>query len=205
MFWNSLPRNLRDPSYADAVFGRSLKHFFSQSTSVHSASEAFTTMRYINWCFTNSLTYLLTNLWTLYFENEWTDFNANWHKSFPGATAWKVTGQGHRRPKLYLETWRMLQRIFNRANRRGFTVREYDLEALAETIYFITAVLQTTVWTTYTRQIENQQVPCSIDTEVTISPYLQYTSNLTKDISSLVYVLFDYVSCVSHVCFKILS
>jgi len=36
---------------------------------------------------------------------------------------------------------------------------------------------------TYTRQIENQQVPC---TEVTISPYLQYTSNLTKDISSLV-------------------
>jgi len=26
----------------------------------------------------------------------------------------------------------MLQRIFKRANRRGFTVREYDLEALAE-------------------------------------------------------------------------
>jgi len=56
MFWNSLPRNLRDPSYTAAVFGRSLKHFLSQSTSVHSASEAFATMRYINWCFT----YLLT-------------------------------------------------------------------------------------------------------------------------------------------------
>ena len=40
----------------------------------------------------------------------------------------------------------MLQRIFKRANRRGFTVREYDLEALAENAqYFITAVLQTTV------------------------------------------------------------
>ena len=26
----------------------------------------------------------------------------------------------------------MLQRIFKRANRRGFTVREYDLEAFAE-------------------------------------------------------------------------
>ena len=26
----------------------------------------------------------------------------------------------------------MLQRIFKRANRRGFTVREYDLQALAE-------------------------------------------------------------------------
>jgi len=37
MFWNSLPRNLRDPSHIAAVFGRSLKHFFSQSTSVHSA------------------------------------------------------------------------------------------------------------------------------------------------------------------------
>jgi len=44
MFWNSLPRNLRDPSHTAAVFGRSLKHFFSQSTSVHTASEA--TMRY---------------------------------------------------------------------------------------------------------------------------------------------------------------
>jgi len=32
-------------------------------------------------------------------------------------------GQGHKE---------MLQRIFKRANRRGFTVREYDLEALAE-------------------------------------------------------------------------
>ena len=31
MFWNSLPRNLRDPSHTAAVFGRSLKHFFSQS------------------------------------------------------------------------------------------------------------------------------------------------------------------------------
>ena len=27
MFWNSLPRNLRDPSYTAAVFGRSLETF----------------------------------------------------------------------------------------------------------------------------------------------------------------------------------
>jgi len=73
----------------------------------------------------------------------------------------------------------MLQRIFKRANRRGFTVREYDLEALAENAqYFITAVLQTTVWTIYTRQTENQQVPCSLDTEVTISPYLYNTPRI---------------------------
>jgi len=32
----------------------------SQSTSVHSASEALATMRYINLCFTYLLTYLLT-------------------------------------------------------------------------------------------------------------------------------------------------
>ena len=36
---------------------------------------------------------------------------------------------------------------------------------------------------------------CSLDTEVTISPYLQYTSNLTKDISSLVYCLTMFVVC----------
>ena len=59
MFWNSLHRNLRDPSHTAAVFGRSLKHFFSQSTSVHSASEAFATMRYINWCFTYSLKHII--------------------------------------------------------------------------------------------------------------------------------------------------
>jgi len=28
MFWNLLPRNLRDPSYTAAVFGRSLKTIF---------------------------------------------------------------------------------------------------------------------------------------------------------------------------------
>jgi len=27
MFWNSLPRHLRDPSHTDAVFGRLLKTF----------------------------------------------------------------------------------------------------------------------------------------------------------------------------------
>jgi len=59
MFWNSLPRNLRDPSHTAAFFGRSLKHFYCHSTSVHSASEAFATMRYINRCFTYLLTYLL--------------------------------------------------------------------------------------------------------------------------------------------------
>ena len=39
---------------------RKKKHFFSQSTSVHSASEAFATMRYINWCFTYFTRYVLT-------------------------------------------------------------------------------------------------------------------------------------------------
>ena len=42
----------------------------------------------------------------------------------------------------------MLQRIFERANRRGFTVHEYDLAALVRmmsTIYFIIVVPQTTV------------------------------------------------------------
>ena len=49
MFRNSLPRHLRDPSHTDAVFGRLLKkHFSSQSTGVHSASEALAMMRYIN-------------------------------------------------------------------------------------------------------------------------------------------------------------
>ena len=55
----------------------------------------------------------VTNLWTLYFENEWTDFNANWHKSFPEARAWtidlggqEVKDQGHRRPNVCLEAWR---------------------------------------------------------------------------------------------------
>ena len=43
MFWNSLPRHLRDPSLTDAVFGRLLTiTFFSHSTSVHSASDALT-------------------------------------------------------------------------------------------------------------------------------------------------------------------
>jgi len=51
----------------------------------------------------------VTNLWTLYFETEWTDLNANWHKSSPRAkdvNDWprgqEVKGQGHRRPKLYV-------------------------------------------------------------------------------------------------------
>ena len=45
-------------------------------------------------------------------DNAWTDFNADWHKS-PGARSWtvddggqEVTGQGHRRLKLYWEAWR---------------------------------------------------------------------------------------------------
>ena len=48
MFWNSLPRNLRDPTHTAAVFGRSLKTFLFSEYSVHSASEAFVMMRYIN-------------------------------------------------------------------------------------------------------------------------------------------------------------
>jgi len=54
-----------------------------------------------------------TNLWMLYVNNKGTDFNANWHKSSPGATSWtvklggqEVKGQDQRRPKLCLEAWR---------------------------------------------------------------------------------------------------
>ena len=43
----------------------------------------------------------------------------------------------------------MLQRILKTANRRGFTVREYDLEALADNaqydLFHNSVVLQTTV------------------------------------------------------------
>jgi len=68
MFWNSLPRNLRDPSHTAAVSERSLKTFlFSEYTSVHSASEAFATMRYINLCFTYLLTFYKVGLKKLYY------------------------------------------------------------------------------------------------------------------------------------------
>jgi len=56
---------------------------------------------------------LLPNLWTLYFENKWTDFNANWRKwtteqrretvNFGGQ---EVKDRRHTRPKLDLEAWR---------------------------------------------------------------------------------------------------
>ena len=46
IFWNSLPRNLRDILLL--FLDDHLKYFFSQSASVHSASEAFATMCYIN-------------------------------------------------------------------------------------------------------------------------------------------------------------
>ena len=38
----------------------------------------------------SSVRLFVTNFWTLYFEDEWTDFNADWHKSYPGARAWAV-------------------------------------------------------------------------------------------------------------------
>ena len=40
MFWNSLPRNLRDPSHTAAVFGRSLKTFlFSEYIPVYTVHQ----------------------------------------------------------------------------------------------------------------------------------------------------------------------
>jgi len=61
----------------------------------------------------------VTNLWTLYFEHEWTDFNANWHKFPSGARTWtvdlggqEVKDQGHKRPRLYLEAWRRHSQSF---------------------------------------------------------------------------------------------
>jgi len=75
-------------------------------------------------------------------------------------------------------------------------VRRYTHAGMLSTIYFIRVVLQTTVWVIYTRQIENQQVLCSLDTEATISPYhIQYASNLIKDTSSLVYCLTMFDVC----------
>ena len=49
-------------TYCCCFWTMHLKHFFFQSTSVHSASEAFATMRYINWCFTYLLTLLTKSL-----------------------------------------------------------------------------------------------------------------------------------------------
>ena len=52
---------------------------------------------------------------------------------------------------------------------------------------------------------KNQQVPCSLNTEATISHYLQYTWNLIKDTSSLVYCLTMFDVChmfsASDMCF----
>jgi len=69
----------------------------------------------------------VTNLWTLYFENRWTDFNANWCKSFINHKSFsrgkgivgqsrgqEIKGQGHRRRKLCLET---CQRHHSRVDR----------------------------------------------------------------------------------------
>jgi len=57
---------------------------------------------------------LLPNLWTHYFDNEWTDFDASWYKrSTPrgvrprNGQLWgqEVKSQGHRRRKIDLEAW----------------------------------------------------------------------------------------------------
>jgi len=41
----------------------------------------------------------VTNLWTLYFENEWTNFNANWHNLLPEQRHERLTS-GLRRSKV---------------------------------------------------------------------------------------------------------
>jgi len=49
-------------------------------------------------------------LWTWYFENEWTDFDANWQKWSVGKymkRGQEVKDQGHRSPKLDLEAWQV--------------------------------------------------------------------------------------------------
>ena len=86
--------------------------------------------------------------------------------------------------------------MFKRANRRGFTVREYDLEALAENAQcdlFHNSC--STVYRPLSEPLVRGKSKISmfhaayLDTEATISPYLHYTSNLIKDTSSLVYCL----------------
>ena len=70
-------------------------------------------------------------------------------------------------------------------------------------IYFITIVLQHTVWITYTRQIENRQVPCSLHRGHNFAlPTIHLEFNKRHFVAR---VLFDYVWCVSHVCSIILS
>jgi len=56
--WNSLPEDMRDPDVFEDSYRQSLKTvLFSQYTSVFSAIEVFTRMRYINLHLTLTLTF----------------------------------------------------------------------------------------------------------------------------------------------------
>ena len=87
----------------------------------------------------------------------------------------------------------MLQRILKRANRRDFTVREYDLEALAENaqydLFHNSCSRDHCLNHLYTA---NRKPAGSMQLRHrgnSVSPCLQYTSNLIKDTLSLVYLL----------------
>jgi len=87
----------------------------------------------------------------------------------------------------------MLQRIFKRANRRDFTVREYDLEALAENAQYdlfhnscSTDHSLNHLYTANRKPAGSMQLRHRAHS---VSPCLQYNSNLIKDTSSLVYLL----------------
>ena len=86
---------------------------------------------------------------------------------------------------------------FQESNRRGFTVREYDLEALAENAQYdsfhnscSTDHCLNHLYTANRKPAGSMQLRHrghNFD--------LQYTSNLTKDISSLVYCLTMFDVC----------
>jgi len=63
---------------------------------------------------------LLPNLWTRYLENEWTEFDAHWHKCSTGQGhemtifgGQEVKGQGHTRPKIEVEGGLILDRLMS--------------------------------------------------------------------------------------------
>ena len=94
----------------------------------------------------------------------------------------------------------MLQRIFKRANRRGFTVREYDLEVLAENAQYdlfhnscSTDHCLKHLYTANRKPAGSMQLRHRGHNFALPTIHLEF--NLTKDISSLVYCLTMFDVC----------
>ena len=96
----------------------------------------------------------------------------------------------------------MLQRIFKTANRRGFTVREYDLEALAENAQYdlfynscSTDHCLNHLYTINRKPAGSMQVRHRGHNFILPTFIFHLTSNLIKDTSSLVYCLTMFDVC----------